>query len=172
MSASVKNSKGKAQWAAARAEKQSRFAEFRRIVSAMSEDDRAALAARMPIVNTEGHALSAFNNCLLIQQAAGMPLTIVGGFRQWLAAGRVVAAGQHGLMIWYPRGKRKAAADSDDTESGAMSFGTATVFDISQTVPRVEISVTIGRVELEDDSALSIGPELGPSDLGLSDIGA
>ena len=171
MSASLKNSKGKEQWAAARAEKQSRFAEFRRIVSAMSEDDRAALAARMPIVNVDGHALSVFNNCLLIHQT-DRPLTIVGGFRQWLAAGRVVAAGQHGLMIWYPRGKRKAAADSDESDSGAVSFGTASVFDISQTVPQVEISTTIGRLDLVDDSALSIGPSSGPDDLGLSDIGA
>lgn len=131
MSASV----AKSERAAIKAAKLERFAEFRRAVSAMSEDERAELARRMPIVNVTGHALSVFNNCLLIRQAAGAPLTIVGGFKQWLAAGRCVAAGQHGYAIWYPRGKRKAADDTaDDEKRSAVSFGTAIVFDISQTV--------------------------------------
>ena len=107
-------------------------------------DEYGGLARRMPIVNVTGHALSVFNNCLLIRQAAGAPLTIVGGFKQWLAAGRVVMAGQHGYAIWYPRGKRKAADDTaDDEKRSAVSFGTATVFDISQTVALGPVSADI-----------------------------
>lgn len=139
MSASI----AKNERAAIKAAKLERFAEFRRVVSAMSEDERAELARRMPIVNVTGHALSVFNNCLLIRQAAGAPLTIVGGFKQWLAAGRVVAAGQHGYAIWYPRGKRKEAETDDDTKTGRVSFGTATVFDISQTVELGPVSAEL-----------------------------
>lgn len=142
MSASITKSNR----AAIKAEKMARFAEFRRAVSAMSEDERADLARRMPIVNVTGHSLSVFNNCLLIKQSSGAPLTIVGGFKQWLAAGRCVAAGQHGYAIWYPRGKRKAADGpeaADDEKRSAVSFGTATVFDISQTVALGPVSADI-----------------------------
>jgi hypothetical protein len=47
----------------------------------MSDDQRAELARRIPIVNPDGHPLSAYNCCLILSQFQGTP-TIVGGFRR------------------------------------------------------------------------------------------
>lgn len=119
---------------AAAAEKRARFKEFCQRVAAMSEDDRALLAARMPVVNPEGHPLSPYNTCLLISQTDTAP-TIVGGFQQWRKIGRQVRKGEHGLMIWCPSGKRKPADDSKpaDDENDRPGFIMGYVFDISQT---------------------------------------
>lgn len=104
-------------------------------VAAMSEDQRAELARRMPIVNPEGHALSPYNHCLLYSQFAGTP-TIVAGFQQWRRAGRMVRKGQSGLMIWVPIGRKKneeRAGDSSGDDSERPGFIAGYVFDVSQT---------------------------------------
>jgi hypothetical protein len=54
---------------------------------------------------------------------------MVGGFNQWITAGRAVRKGEHGLSLWIPcQGK----SESDD-EPGETYFRMGTVFDIEQT---------------------------------------
>ncbi len=107
-------------------------------IAGMTEAERQALldAAGAPIVTCEGRALSLTNACLVLTQLPGA--SMVGGFRQWLAAGRVVSKGQKGLAIWIPRmppkddGKAEGETSSKDDKP---RFTLGTVFDISQTVP-------------------------------------
>jgi hypothetical protein len=107
-------------------------------IAKMTEAQRLELAMRCPVVTIEGHALSVKNQCLLAFQSAGV--TVVGGFRQWLKAGRVVDKGQHGLSIWIPLCKKSsettAAGESIDGEPSEVHFALATVFDVSQTVAK------------------------------------
>jgi len=118
------------------AERRERFRELCRRIAAMSEDQRAALAARLPIVTTEGHAISPFNSCLILSQFTGTP-TIVGGFQQWRKRGRMVRKGEHGLAIWIPKGNRKAdeqpKANDAEPASERTGFIMGYVFDVSQT---------------------------------------
>jgi antirestriction protein ArdC len=55
--------------------------------------------------------------------------TVVGGFKQWLKAGRSVRQGEHGAIILYPVGPKDQEGNLEDPER----FFSATVFDISQT---------------------------------------
>jgi len=117
------------------AERREVFKAFCQRVAAMSEDQRAELSRKIPIVNPAGHPLSPYNHCLIYSQFQGAP-TIVAGFQQWRKAGRMVRKGEHGLMIWVPIGKRKQAdgADSSATDSAERpGFIPGYVFDISQT---------------------------------------
>ena len=69
---------------AAAAERRERFKELAARVAAMSEDERSALVMRLgAIVTCEGHALSAFNSCLVLTQFP--TASMVGGFHQWCA---------------------------------------------------------------------------------------
>ena len=90
--------------------------------------ERQALAARGLIMTVEGRTLSYHNTMLLYLQSEKMP-TVVGGYRQWRAAGRQVQKGQHGMTIWFPAGSKDDNGDVVD----AAKFYTATVFDIGQT---------------------------------------
>jgi hypothetical protein len=98
-------------------------------VAKMSAAERAELAARFSGVTIEGRTLSGHNQCLLALQ---IPLaTIVGGFQQWIKAGRIVKKGEHGASIWIPLGPKDENGNVhlDDERR----FMTATIFDISQT---------------------------------------
>ena len=95
-------------------------------VAAMTDAERSALAARCPVTTIEGRTLSPFNQCLVISQCQNA--TIVGGFRQWIDAGRCVRKGEHGLMIWCPASKK-----GDDGEPGDTFCVHGTVVDVSQT---------------------------------------
>jgi len=110
----------------------------------MSEAERLALAAGCQITTVEGRELSPRNQLLVMLQLQGRAVTLVGGFRQWLAAGRCVRKGERGASIWIPTGK----GDSGDAgaapggereptgeELDKLRFVTGTVFDISQTEP-------------------------------------
>jgi antirestriction protein ArdC len=100
----------------------------------MPEADRKAFAAKCPVIATiEGHALSPVNTCLIAMQSPGA--TIVGGFRQWLKAGRVVRKGEHGLSLWIPKTPKKddAAQPGESSSSDEIHFLMGTVFDVSQT---------------------------------------
>jgi antirestriction protein ArdC len=120
-----------------------RFRELAKIVSDMTDDERAALVARVgTIVTCEGRPLSVHNSCLLLTQLPNV--SVVGGFRQWLTAGRAVRKGEHGLMLWVPTGKGKAgepeptADDTGDEKGKRSGFIMGTVFDISQTEPTTD----------------------------------
>lgn len=127
---------------AARDARRAKFRELARRVSKMTNDERAALIARLPaIVTIEGRALSPVNSILIGFQLPAA--TIVGGFRQWIAHGRAVKKGEHGAMIWVPTGAKGEAGegtpagetpgDGEGGEGGGCRFITATVFDVTQT---------------------------------------
>ena len=100
----------------------------------MTDEQRAAMAARLPgIVTVEGRALSPFNCCLLAMQAPSV--TMVGGFRQWINAGRAVRKGEHGMSIWVPKMPKDDPNRQGDESSSAdeVHFLLGTVFDVSQT---------------------------------------
>ena len=64
----------------------------------LSVEQRLSLSAGISTV--EAHPLSQTNACLVAFQCP--TATIVGGFKQWLKAGRCVRKGEHGLSIWVP----------------------------------------------------------------------
>ena len=106
--------------------RRAKFRGFAAKIRAMSDAERAALAARVQVVTIEGRVLSLHNQCLLAYQGGGQ--TIVGGFRQWLKAGRAVRKGEHGFMIWVFAGKEGTEGEPEETR-----FLMGTVFDVSQT---------------------------------------
>ena len=119
---------------AAFSERKLRFRALARKIGAMTNDERSALAARLPAITTvEGRALSMFNQCMLAVQCP--QATLVGGFRQWINAGRAVRKGEHGAAIWVPMKPRKADGEqTETTEDGDKpAFMLGTVFDVSQT---------------------------------------
>lgn len=103
------------------------FADLSRKIAAMDDIQRAQLAATMPIVTVAGHALSVHNACLIAMQCHSA--TVVGGFKQWIAAGRCVRKGEHGMMILVPASKK----DPETGEAGKTFFVPSYVFDVSQT---------------------------------------
>lgn len=108
---------------------------LRQRLANLTDAEQAALKARAVIVNVEGHALSLTNTMLLYLQGNGHAPSVVGGYQQWKAAGRQVRQGEHGMIIWFPVGKR----DEDGKLEGEVDrFFTGTVFDISQTDPIAE----------------------------------
>lgn len=113
-----------------------RMAELARRVAALSPDERAAFAARSPVVTIEGHALSIRNTASLCLQL-GPSVSVVGGYQQWRRAGRQVRKGEHGGLILIPRTTKSAeGAEADQGEdAGHLYFIGGTVFDISQTDP-------------------------------------
>jgi hypothetical protein len=130
---------------AAAAERRERFKALAARVASMSEDERTALVMKLgAIVTCEGHALSAFNSCLVLTQFPGS--SMVGGFHQWRAKGRKVRKGEHGLMIWIPTGRKDgtneaapiAEGDGDEESGKRTGFIMGTVFDVSQTEPALD----------------------------------
>lgn len=106
-----------------------------------TEEQRAAMAARMPSVcNPDGRFLTMRNTMLLVEQSGREDLTMVAGFRQWIDAGRVVRKGEHSIgCIMVPinvkdkdasGAVRKNANGEDKTE---LHFRFVPVFDVSQT---------------------------------------
>lgn len=113
----------------ARQAKRLRMKELAKKIAAMPEELRQELAARSPVGTIEGRQLSLKNQLLVALQ---MPqATIVGGFRQWIKAGRCVRKGEHGASIWIPLGRKTEAGEIEMEDSRA--FMLATVFDCSQT---------------------------------------
>lgn len=114
----------------AKTERQAKVSELRTKLSHLTQEQRQELINGGIIATIEGRTLSLHNTLILYIQADGTLPTIVGGYKQWKAAGRQVVKGQHGSMIWFPVGDK-------DKETGdiisAERYFTATVFDISQT---------------------------------------
>ena len=114
-----------------REKKKSRIQTIRKTLSEMTEEQRTQLIEKFGIVTTiEGHPLTAHNTCFLYAQTE-KPVTIIGGFQQWLKAGRIVKKGEKSLLIFVPSQRsnegNEAAGDDD------VFFFTANVFDITQT---------------------------------------
>lgn len=122
-----------------RAKAEARRAQFTTLaeqIAGMDDGQRAAMAERLAgAVTVEGRRLSVHNACLLACQCPAA--TVVGGFNQWKAHGRVVRKGEHGLMIWAPvRGREdgaNAAPEPGETSSERPRFVMVTVFDVAQT---------------------------------------
>ena len=112
-------------------ERRNKAREIARRVAKMSDDERAALAARSLVTTIEGRTLSLHNQCLMALQRPGA--TLVGGFRQWLKHGRAVRKGEHGAVIWVPIGNKRADANGDTETTERTGFILASVFDVSQT---------------------------------------
>lgn len=109
-----------------------------RKIAAMSDSERSEFAARCPVVLTiDGRPISGKNAMLAMLQCESV--TVIGGFRQWLAAGRAVRQGSKALYIFVPSSRRvDAGAEpaTDGAEPGAaesVRFLMAPVFDVSQT---------------------------------------
>jgi hypothetical protein len=134
------------------AERRERFRTLAKTVAEMTDAERAALVDRCgTVVTIEGHPLSFFNTCLVLSQNPGA--SVVGGFAQWIKAGRAVRKGERGLGIWVPVAKGKgdeapaagsdqpADADGND-DTGRPRFIMGTVFDIAQT-DEVEVAAAV-----------------------------
>lgn len=105
--------------------------EIAKQLAAMDEAERDALAAKlMQPVTIEGHAVSLKNTMLLFtQRMAGA--TVIGGFKQWLKAGRIVRKGESALWIYAPC-VRKVELDNG-AEAKETRFRLVPVFDVAQT---------------------------------------
>lgn len=116
-------------------ERKARMRALAKQIAAMTEEQRAQLIATTPVVTVAGRVLSPVNQCMIISQ--NPRASVVGGFRQWIDAGRSVRKGEHGVAIWIPIGTAKAAEAETPGEvagdSEGIRFALGTVFDISQT---------------------------------------
>ena len=114
----------------ARAERRANFAALVKRVGAMGELERAKILPALGGVGTcEGRVLSPRNSILCLMQRPDVSL--VGGFRQWLKAGRAVRKGEHGMTICVRFGGTSETDSGETVES--VYYGTGTVFDIGQT---------------------------------------
>ena len=103
---------------------------IRKKLASLSEAEKQSLISRGLIATIEGRTLSVYNTILVYLQPNGLATSVVGGYRQWLKAGRQVKKGEHGFTILIPVGK-KDEGTGDIIE--VARFYPATVFDISQT---------------------------------------
>ena len=116
------------------AEKRARMQSIITKLAAMSPDERIAIARRLPVTKISGEAYSVANACLLTFQSGGRPLTVLGGFAQWIKAGRSVRKGEHGYSVWVPIGRKTTDEETGETVTAKTGFVLGTVFDVSQTV--------------------------------------
>lgn len=119
------------------AERRARMRELAGKIRKMSDTERAEFSARLPgVVTIEGHALSPFNTCFVLHQKADA--SVVGGFRQWKAAGRYPKPNT-ALAIWIPCGKQTENAETGEKETSEVEFfGLANVYDVSDTLEKSE----------------------------------
>lgn len=112
--------------------RRARMAELIKRASAMTPEQRQELFSTLPlVVNTDGKALSVRNTILIHWQIENP--TIVGGFRQWIKAGRVVRKGEHGASILFPRNVGTETSRESGEPQEKIAFLSGTVFDIGQT---------------------------------------
>jgi hypothetical protein len=102
----------------------------RELLASLTEAQRAELLSDAQITTIGGHPLSANNTVALLLQGCKDP--VIGGFSQWIKAGRCVRKGSVGFIIWIPS-KRKAADLDESEEPEPARFYIATVFSQSQT---------------------------------------
>jgi hypothetical protein len=116
------------------AERRQKMRELAKRISSMSADERERLAAQFPIATIEGKLLSPYNTAFIISQKPGA--TVVGGIRQWRAAGRYVSGGKGcGLALWVPCGTKRNGSngEAEFTDDAEVRFLLGTVFDVSDT---------------------------------------
>lgn len=118
-----------------------RVKQLRQKLAHLTDAEKANLQtlcqSRGLVATVEGRKLSLNNTILVYHQSMSETIpSIVGGFRQWQAAGRYVRKGEHGMLIWFPIGKKNEDGDIDAAER----FYTTTVFDISQTEPQEKVA--------------------------------
>ena len=109
-------------------ERKAKFSELAKALKAMDESAKIDFVADRLIHNVDQKQMSLRNTALMLMQRPDEIPTVVGGFKQWLNAGRCVKKGEHGMMIWYPSSRTK-----EDTEEEETRFYVGTVFDIAQT---------------------------------------
>ena len=80
----------------------------------------------------EGKGYSLTNTMLILLQAPYA--TVLGGFRQWKAAGRQVRKGERGILIWVPSVSRQEG-EGEGEGPAEVHFLTGYVFDVAQTEP-------------------------------------
>ncbi len=100
------------------------------------------------------------NQMLLAMQREGV--SSVGTFKTWQRYGRCVKKGEKGLMILTPKPWKREVEQTDGTtkERRGMSFGTAFVFDVSQTDgPPIEEPAPLCR-DVEDAETFAHDVEL------------
>jgi hypothetical protein len=150
---------------AAAAQRRARFTELAKHIAALTDDERAALVARVgAIVTCEGRALSVHNSCLVLTQLP--TASMVGGFCQWKTHGRRVKQGERGLMIWVPTSRKgdaepvavdgqPAGEGSTEGDSKRAGFVMGTVFDVTQTEPTEPQPAVIGGTREEQPEAIA-----------------
>jgi hypothetical protein len=122
-----------------------RARELARQIANLPDAERAALAMSAPVLSVDGRPLSFKNSALVAMQKPDA--TIVGGFKQWIGAGRIVRRGESAIYIWIPSTRAAPVDTGDASEAGGAAemetrFFMAPVFDVSQTAE-------IGTVESE-----------------------
>ena len=116
--------------------RRAQFSTLAKQIAAMPEAQRLEMASRMAsVVTVEGRPLSIHNACMIACQNPAT--TLIGGFQQWIKAGRVVRKGEHGLMIWAPAKRaedpNRQPGEMSSKDSDSLRFIPVTVFDVSQT---------------------------------------
>jgi len=96
----------------------------------LTDEQKAALVNKVGIITVEGRSLSVFNQIFLSMQNPNV--SVVGGFKQWKAAGRFVEQGQKGMMIFIPIGSKNEEGLVQEPEY----FKAVTVFDVKQTAEK------------------------------------
>lgn len=116
-------------------EKLDKIKALRKTIANFTDDQKKLIADQYKVTNLDGHVLSHYNTLLLFVQSQGNQPTIVGGFKQWLSAGKAVKKGEHGFIIFFPCGKKQQDKETDDNGNQIIEpeyFATGTVFDVSQ----------------------------------------
>ena len=112
-----------------------RARELAKSIAAMSDEERQEFAMRAPVLTVDGRILSGKNQMLAAMQL--QTVTMIGGFRQWIGAGRVVKQGESALYIWIPSTRKIGGDAADEGAAGGeieeTRFFLAPVFDVSQT---------------------------------------
>ena len=118
------------QKAAAR-DRRERIRRLQKEIKAMPAEQRQQLVDQIgAVLRIEGGTLSPKNTVLCYYQRQGV--SVIGGFRQWLRAGRAVNKGEQGIVICIPCTRKSENTETGD-EGEETFFSYATVFDISQT---------------------------------------
>ena len=113
----------------ARQDRKARIKEIRQKLANLTPEQRQQILNTYSIATVDGHVLSGHNTIMLYFQAVNRTIpTVVGGYRQWQAAGKQVMKGEHGSAILFPVGSK----DDDGELLEVEHYYTAIVFDITQ----------------------------------------